>query len=177
MVIRVKILEPLRGTHFAVGLDGLHDPLADHRNTAIIPASRVRSPKPELTSLPGAATTRREPGNCAVMRTGSGRLAELAQMRRTHCGEIETARRNPSFKNLFRLARVLDVSLCQMSETVASAPSGPVYERTVYLPRSHRSGCWPELLNTPPSMELSNATTWGPNFRVSDPPGVPESSS
>jgi hypothetical protein len=57
-------------------------------------------------------------------------------MHRTYCGEIETARRNPSFKNLFRLARALGVSLCQMSKTVASAPSGPVYEKAVYLPQS-----------------------------------------
>ena len=58
------------------------------------------------------------------------RLAELAQMHRTYLGGIETARRNPSFKNLFRLARALGVSLCQMSA------SGPVYEKPVYLPQS-----------------------------------------
>jgi transcriptional regulator with XRE-family HTH domain len=46
------------------------------------------------------------------------RLAELAQMHRTYLGGIETARRNPSFKNLFRLARALGVSLSQLFETV-----------------------------------------------------------
>src|ERR1017187_1766050 len=107
----------------------------------------VPSPKPQRASLPGTATTRREPGNCAVMRTGSRRLAELAQMHRTYCGEIETARWNPSFKNLFRLARALGVSLCQMSETVASAPSGPVYEKKVSQPLS----CWrPTLASVSP---------------------------
>ena len=46
------------------------------------------------------------------------RLAELAQMHRTYLGGIETARRNPSFKNLFRLARALGVSLSELFETV-----------------------------------------------------------
>ena len=53
-------------------------------------------------------------------------------MHRTYCGEIETARWNPSFKNRFRLARALGVSLCQVSA------SGPVYEKTVSRPLS----CW-----------------------------------
>jgi transcriptional regulator with XRE-family HTH domain len=39
-------------------------------------------------------------------------------MHRTYCGEIETARRNPSFKNLFRLARALGVSLSELFDTV-----------------------------------------------------------
>jgi transcriptional regulator with XRE-family HTH domain len=42
----------------------------------------------------------------------------MAGIHRTYSGGIETARRNPSFKNLFRLARALGVSLCQMFETV-----------------------------------------------------------
>jgi DNA-binding XRE family transcriptional regulator len=46
------------------------------------------------------------------------RLAELAQMHRTYLGGIETARRNPSFKNLYRLARALGVSLSELFETV-----------------------------------------------------------
>ena len=46
------------------------------------------------------------------------RLAELASMHRTYLGGIETARRTPSFKDLFRLARALGVSLAQMFETV-----------------------------------------------------------
>ena len=46
------------------------------------------------------------------------RLAELAQMHRTYLGGIETARRNPSFKSLFRLARALAVSLSQLFDTV-----------------------------------------------------------
>src|ERR1035441_4398 len=46
------------------------------------------------------------------------RLAELAQMHRTYLGGIETARRNPSFKNLFRLARALGVSLSELFEGV-----------------------------------------------------------
>jgi transcriptional regulator with XRE-family HTH domain len=46
------------------------------------------------------------------------RLAELAQMHRTYLGGIETARRNLSFKNLFRLARALGVSLADLFETV-----------------------------------------------------------
>ena len=44
------------------------------------------------------------------------RLAELAQMHRMYLGGIETARRNLSFKNLFRLA--LGVSLADLFETV-----------------------------------------------------------
>ena len=39
-------------------------------------------------------------------------------MHRTYLGGVETARRNASFKNLFRLARALGVSLAQMFETV-----------------------------------------------------------
>ena len=46
------------------------------------------------------------------------RLAELAQMHRTYLGGIETARRNLSFKNLFRLARALGVSLADLFETI-----------------------------------------------------------
>jgi transcriptional regulator with XRE-family HTH domain len=42
----------------------------------------------------------------------------LAQMHRTYLGGIETARRNPSFKSLFRLARALGVSLSQLFDTV-----------------------------------------------------------
>jgi transcriptional regulator with XRE-family HTH domain len=39
-------------------------------------------------------------------------------MHRTYLGGIETARRNLSFKNLFRLARALGVSLADLFETV-----------------------------------------------------------
>src|ERR1035437_2884401 len=65
VVIRVKILEPLRGTLFAVGLDGLHDDLARHRNTPIIPASMDVSPRspPNSLSPVGVAVTQRQPGN------------------------------------------------------------------------------------------------------------------
>src|ERR1039458_5488872 len=40
-----------------MGLGRLHDALADHRNTAIIPASRVLSPEPQLASLVGVVAT------------------------------------------------------------------------------------------------------------------------
>ena len=46
------------------------------------------------------------------------RLVELAGIHRTYLRGIETARRNPSYKDLFRLARALGVSLAQMFETV-----------------------------------------------------------
>jgi transcriptional regulator with XRE-family HTH domain len=39
-------------------------------------------------------------------------------MHRTYLGGIETARRNLSFKNLFRLARALGASLADLFETV-----------------------------------------------------------
>jgi hypothetical protein len=44
---------------FATSLGVLHDDLADHRNTAIIPTSRVLSPELELASLVGVATAQR----------------------------------------------------------------------------------------------------------------------
>lgn len=49
-------------------------------------------------------------------------LAELAGMHRTYVSEIERGLRNPSFRNLFKLATALEVPL---SELVAQA------ERTV----------------------------------------------
>src|ERR1019366_9614508 len=51
---RIAMSKPSRGTYFAVGLDGLHDAPADHRNTPIIPASRdvlPRSPDRKSTRL------------------------------------------------------------------------------------------------------------------------------
>lgn len=39
------------------------------------------------------------------------RLAEEAGIHRTYLGGIETARRNPSLKNLIRIARALGVSM------------------------------------------------------------------
>ena len=42
----------------------------------------------------------------------------MAGIHRTYSGGIETARRNPSFINLLRLARALGVSLSQLFETV-----------------------------------------------------------
>jgi transcriptional regulator with XRE-family HTH domain len=49
-------------------------------------------------------------------------LADLAGMHRTYVSEIERGLRNPSFRNLFKLAMALEVPL---SELVAQA------ERTV----------------------------------------------
>jgi transcriptional regulator with XRE-family HTH domain len=49
-------------------------------------------------------------------------LADLAGMHRTYVSEIERGLRNPSFRNLFKLAAALEVPL---SELVAQA------ERTV----------------------------------------------
>src|ERR1035441_10247807 len=55
---RIAMSKPSRGTYFAVGLDGLHDALARHRNTSIIPASRdVLARSPSLPSVVGAAAT------------------------------------------------------------------------------------------------------------------------
>jgi transcriptional regulator with XRE-family HTH domain len=45
-------------------------------------------------------------------------LADLAGMHRTYVSEIERGLRNPSYRNLFKLARALDVPL---SELVARA--------------------------------------------------------
>lgn len=45
-------------------------------------------------------------------------LADLAGMHRTYVSEIERGLRNPSFRNLFKLARALEVPL---SELVAQA--------------------------------------------------------
>jgi transcriptional regulator with XRE-family HTH domain len=39
------------------------------------------------------------------------RLAEEARMHRTYLGGIETARRNPSLRNIIRIALALDVSV------------------------------------------------------------------
>ena len=55
---RIAMSKPSRGTYFAVGLDRLHDALARHRNTSIIPASRdVLARSPSLPSVVGAAAT------------------------------------------------------------------------------------------------------------------------
>jgi transcriptional regulator with XRE-family HTH domain len=45
-------------------------------------------------------------------------LADLAGMHRTYVSEIERGLRNPSFRNLFKLAKALEVPL---SELVAQA--------------------------------------------------------
>ncbi|HET7053072.1 MAG TPA: helix-turn-helix transcriptional regulator [Solirubrobacterales bacterium] len=45
-------------------------------------------------------------------------LADLAGMHRTYVSEIERGLRNPSFRNLFKLASALDIPL---SELVAQA--------------------------------------------------------
>ncbi|HET9162011.1 MAG TPA: helix-turn-helix transcriptional regulator [Solirubrobacterales bacterium] len=45
-------------------------------------------------------------------------LADLAGMHRTYVSEIERGLRNPSFRNLFKLATALDIPL---SELVAQA--------------------------------------------------------
>lgn len=50
-------------------------------------------------------------------------LADLAGMHRTYVSEIERGLRNPSFRNLFKLASALDVPL---SELVAQAEGGAV---------------------------------------------------
>src|ERR1039458_5656279 len=47
----------------------------------------------------------------------------MAGIYRAYSGGIETARRNPSYKNLFRLARALGVSLSQLFETLGRGPA------------------------------------------------------
>jgi transcriptional regulator with XRE-family HTH domain len=42
------------------------------------------------------------------------RLAEEAQLHRTYLGGIETARRNPSLRNLIRIARALGVAVREL---------------------------------------------------------------
>jgi transcriptional regulator with XRE-family HTH domain len=49
------------------------------------------------------------------------RLAEEAGMHRTYLGGIETARRNPSLRNLIRLARALGVSIAGLFEELAAS--------------------------------------------------------
>jgi transcriptional regulator with XRE-family HTH domain len=44
------------------------------------------------------------------------RLAEEAGMHRTYLGGIETARRNPSLRNLIRIALALEVRIAQLFE-------------------------------------------------------------
>ncbi|HLM99860.1 MAG TPA: helix-turn-helix transcriptional regulator [Bryobacteraceae bacterium] len=45
-------------------------------------------------------------------------LAEEAGIHRTYLGGIETARRNPSLKNLIRIARALDTSMAGLFQDV-----------------------------------------------------------
>jgi transcriptional regulator with XRE-family HTH domain len=45
-------------------------------------------------------------------------LAEAAQIHRTYLGGIETGRRNPSLKNLWRIAHALGVPLSKLFEGV-----------------------------------------------------------
>jgi transcriptional regulator with XRE-family HTH domain len=49
------------------------------------------------------------------------RLAEEAGIHRTYLGGIETARRNPSLRNLIRLARALGVSIAALFEERGAA--------------------------------------------------------
>jgi transcriptional regulator with XRE-family HTH domain len=44
------------------------------------------------------------------------RLAEEAGMHRAYLGGIETARRNPSLRNLIRIALALEVRIAQLFE-------------------------------------------------------------
>jgi transcriptional regulator with XRE-family HTH domain len=44
------------------------------------------------------------------------RLAEEAQMHRTYLGGIEVARRNPSLRNLIRIAQALEVTMAGLFE-------------------------------------------------------------
>jgi transcriptional regulator with XRE-family HTH domain len=76
----------------------------------------VPSPNPQLASLDGRHPAARQPRGERGL--SQERLAELAQVHREYLGGIETARRTPSFKDLFPLARALGVSLAQMFETV-----------------------------------------------------------
>src|ERR1017187_6643449 len=69
----------------------------------------------KLTLWPPPATTRQPRGERGLSQE---RLAEMAGIHMTYPGGIETARRNPSFINLLRLARALGVSLSQLFETV-----------------------------------------------------------
>jgi transcriptional regulator with XRE-family HTH domain len=50
------------------------------------------------------------------------RLAEEAGIHRTYLGGIETARRNPSLRNLIRLARALGVPIADLFEDRAASP-------------------------------------------------------
>jgi len=49
------------------------------------------------------------------------RLAEEAGIHRTYLGGIETARRNPSLRNLIRLARALGVPMAGLFEERAAS--------------------------------------------------------
>jgi transcriptional regulator with XRE-family HTH domain len=53
------------------------------------------------------------------------RLAEEAGIHRTYLGGIETARRNPSLRNLIRLARALGVPIVGLFEELAAASHSP----------------------------------------------------
>lgn len=52
-------------------------------------------------------------------------LADLAGMHRTYVSEIERGLRNPSFRNLFKLATALEIPLSELVAQAerASAPS------------------------------------------------------
>jgi transcriptional regulator with XRE-family HTH domain len=48
-------------------------------------------------------------------------LADLAGMHRTYVSEIERGLRNPSFRNLFKLASALDIPLSELVEQAERA--------------------------------------------------------
>lgn len=51
-------------------------------------------------------------------------LADLAGMHRTYVSEIERGLRNPSFRNLFKLATALEVPLSELVMQAESTVSG-----------------------------------------------------
>jgi transcriptional regulator with XRE-family HTH domain len=56
------------------------------------------------------------------------RLAEEAGMHRTYLGGIEVARRNPSLRNLIRIARALGVPVVRRFEQLMPACVGHRYD-------------------------------------------------
>lgn len=52
------------------------------------------------------------------------KLAELADCHRTYIGQIEKAKKNPSIKNIGKIARALNVSLETLFENIIEGENG-----------------------------------------------------
>lgn len=64
------------------------------------------------------------------------RLAEEAGLDRTYIGGIERGERNPSLRNINRIARALNVTISELTDFSTPAPSGP--PRPISPPRRPR---------------------------------------